>query len=71
MSEALIPTLEAAIQATADALPRLGLTPFQEKYILTLLVYEQMQLAEGWVAEWITDMTVASAGLPEDDPGSP
>jgi hypothetical protein len=69
--EELIPALEAAIQATADALPGLGLTPFQEKYILTLLVYEQMQLAEGWVAEWITDMAGVSAGLPEEVTGSP
>jgi DNA mismatch repair protein MutH len=69
--EELIPTLEEALNTVAQALPGLGLTTFQEKYISMVLVYEQVQLSEGWVAEWITDMAGASAGLPEDDQGSP
>jgi DNA mismatch repair protein MutH len=71
MSEALIPALEQALNTVAQALPGLGLTEFQEKYISMILLYEQIQLNEGWVAEWITDMAGASAGLSEDDPGSP
>ncbi len=69
--EELIPALEQALNTVAQALPGLGLTLFQEKYISMLLLYEQIQLNEGWVAEWITDMAGASAGLPEDDQGSP
>ncbi len=71
MTEALIPTLEEALNTVAQALPGLGLTTFQEKYISMILVYEQVQLSEGWVAEWITDMAGASAGLPEEVTGSP
>jgi len=69
--EELIPALEQALNTVAQALPGLGLTLFQEKYISMILLYEQIQLNEGWVAEWITDMAGASAGLPEEVTGSP
>ena len=69
--EELIPALEQALNTVAQALPGLGLTLFQEKYISMILLYEQIQLNEGWVAEWITDMVGASAGLPEEVTGSP
>jgi hypothetical protein len=58
MASDLIPALEGALEVVSRALPGLGLTPFQERYITMLLVYEQTQLDEGEVAEWITDMVV-------------
>ena len=64
-TEALIPALESALETTRQALPGLGLTEFQQDYVLGLLVYEQMQLDEGWVAEWITDLAKEKAGLQE------
>lgn len=65
-AQALIPECEAALVTVMQALPGLDLTPFQEKYITMILAFEQMQLNEGWLAEWVTDLAGVNAGLPSE-----
>jgi hypothetical protein len=69
-SDALIPTLEEALETVRQALPGLGLTQFQQDYIVGLMVYEQMQLDEGWVSEWIIDLAREKSGR-RNNPWSP
>lgn len=47
-----------------QALPQLGLTPFQEELVRRALGYELMRLEEGWIDEWIADLAAEVAGSP-------
>jgi hypothetical protein len=55
---------EAGLTAVAQALPGMDLTPFQRALALRVLEYEIMRLEEGWVDDYMVDLSAQLTGSP-------